>query len=243
MKNGMTRYMLREHFKSSVLVSAVIAGFMSLFFIILALVIGETDDKSVNNFITIILLVWGGFVSSIDMSIYMNRSRKTAVKSIFTTILLICAVTAAIAVAAEGLAAGVAHTQGFGYAFKPLLYAGSGTDTQIGFLTVIGAYAFDVLALFAVSVASLFIVAASMAFGKWVWIGWWIFYMLLLSLGKTVIRSIGGFAKDIFGSTSGAVLGALLTAAVVFTVLDVLFIRKVQLKKSALMWTAGARRA
>lgn len=250
MKNDLTRYMLREHFKSSVLVSAVIAGFMSLFFIILALVIGETDDKSVNNFITIILLVWGGFVSSIgagingiNMSIYMNRSRKTAVKSIFTTILLICAVTAAIAVAAEGLAAGVAHTQGFGYAFRPLLYAGRETDTQIGFLTVICAYAFDVLALFAVSVASLFIVAASMAFGKWVWIGWWIFYMLLLMTGKSVIRAVGGFAKDIFGSTSGAVLVALLAAAVVFTVLDIMLIRRVQLKKSALMWTQNARRA
>lgn len=247
MKNDLTRYMLREHFKSSVLVSAVIAGFMSLFFIILALVIGETDDKSVNNFITIILLVWGGFVSSIgagingiNMSIYMNRSRKTAVKSIFTMILLICAVTAAIAVAAEGLAAGVAHTQGFGYAFKPLLYAGRETDTQIGFLTVICAYAFDVLALFAVSVASLFIVAASMTFGKWVWIGWWVIYMLLISAGKTIFRSVGGFAKDIFGSAGGAALAALIITAVAFTVADIMIIKKTELKKSALMWSSKA---
>ena len=108
---------------------------------------------------------------------------------------------------------------------------------------IVGSYAADVLLFYALSVASLLFIAASMRFGKCVWIGWWVFYMLLLMTGKSVIRAVGGFAKDIFGSTGGAIIGTVLIAAVLFTVLDILLIRRVQLKKSALMWTQNARRA
>lgn len=248
MKNELTKYMMNEHFKSNVIWSAIISAAVSLVFIILALCVGDAgSDEKLHNFVTIIIMIWSAFVCSIgiaitgiNMSINMNRSRKTAVKAMFITVLATVLTCSAIALAAEGIIALVSHSTGFDYAFRPLLLSG---DAALGIDTILLSYGSNVLLYYAVSVASVFLVSISMKFGKWAWIGWWVIYMLIMSTGKSIITSIGSFAKDIFGSTGAAVLAILIITAVVFTAADILLIRKTELKKNALMWNSNARRA
>lgn len=245
MKNSITHYLTKEIVKSSVIISAILAGIVSLIFVILAFAIGATEDNgSVHNVVTILLLIWGAFVtplgisiSGVNMSIYMNCSRKAAIKAIFTAILLVCVLTSAIALAAEGLIAGVAHTKDFGYAFKPLFAAGHKGDIGISFLLIVGSYAMNVLLFYAVSVFSVFLVAASMKIGKWFWAGWWVVYMLLMVAGKSIVKALERFTTDLFGgSGASAIMCMALLCAAVFTVLDILIIKKLELRKSALMW-------
>ena len=248
MKKDLTKYLMKENFTSTVLWTAIISTAVSLVFIILALCIGDTGDgEKLHNFVTLIVMFWSAFVCSIGVaivgintSIYMNRSRKTAAKAIIITIIASVLACSAIALAAEGAISLVSNSTGFGYAFRPLLLSG---DQAFGIKTVLVSYGFNVLLYYAVSVVSVFLVSISMKFGKWAWIGWWVIYMLIMSTGKSIITSIGSFAKDIFGSTGAAVLAILIITAVVFTAADILLIRKTELKKNALMWTSNARRA
>lgn len=246
MKNDLTKYMMKKNFKTNVIWSAIISAAVSLVFIILAVCIRGTADgeEELNNFATFIILFFSSFICSagvcvvgINMSINMNRSRKTAVKAMFTTVIAAVVVCSGLALAAEVAIALVSNSTGFVYKFKPLFLSG---DADFGIDTVLISYCVNVLLYYAVSVATMFIVCSAMKFGKWVWIGWWVIYMLLISAGKTIFRSVGGFAKDIFGSVGGAALAALIITAVAFTVADIMIIKKTELKKSALMWSNKA---
>lgn len=246
MKNDLTKYMMKKNFKTNVIWSAIISAAVSLVFIILAVCIRGTADgeEELNNFATFIILFFSSFICSagvcvvgINMSINMNRSRKTAVKAMFTTVIAAVVVCSGLALAAEVSIALVSNSTGFVYKFKPLFLSG---NAEFGIDTVLISYCINVLLYYAVSVATMFIVCSTMKFGKWVWIGWWVIYMLLISAGKTIFRSVGGFAKDIFGSVGGAALAALIITAVAFTVADIMIIKKTELKKSALMWSNKA---
>ncbi len=246
MKNDLTKYMMKKNFKTNVIWSAIISAAVSLVFIILAVCIRGTADgeEELNNFATFIILFFSSFICSagvcvvgINMSINMNRSRKTAIKAMFTTVIAAVVVCSGLALAAEVAIALVSNSTGFVYKFKPLFLSG---NAEFGIDTVLISYCVNVLLYYAVSVATIFIVCSTMKFRKWVWIGWWVIYMLLISAGKTIFRSVGGFAKDIFGSAGGAALAALIITAVAFTVADIMIIKKTELKKSALMWSSKA---
>ena len=250
MKNELTRYLLKDNFKSNVIISSIIAAVVCLIFSVLAICIGDAaSDEKIHNIVTVVLIIWSAFVCTIgvgimgiNMSIFMNRSRKTAVKSIFLTVLLCILVCSGIALAAEGVIAGVSKATGFGYVFRPLVKSFGITDVNTDFFGIVISYLFNVLLMFTVSVASLFLITASMKFGKWLWIGWWIFYMLIMTAGKSVIMSVSRFIRGT--ASPGFVLLALIAVtAVVFTALDILLIKRIELKKSALMWASGVRRA
>lgn len=251
MKNDLTRYLLRDNFKSTVIITAIIAAVVSLILSVLAIWIGDAaSEEKIHNVVTVVLIIWSAFVCSmgvgimgINMSIFMNRSRKTAVKSIFLTVFLCMLVCSAVALAAEGVIAGVSSTTGFGYLFRPLVKVFDITDVNTDFLGIVISYAFNVLLFYTVSVAALFLIAASMKFGKWFWIGWWIVYMLIMVAGKSIVKALYTFANDVLGGSGYAKLAAIMLAAAVFSVLDILLIRKTELKKSALMWAQNARRA
>ena len=110
MKNDLTKYMMKKNFKTNVIWSAIISAAVSLVFIILAVCIRGTADgeEELNNFATFIILFFSSFICSagvcivgINMSINMNRSRKTAVKAMFTTVIAAVVVCSGLALAAS----------------------------------------------------------------------------------------------------------------------------------------------
>ena len=174
MKNDLTKYMMKKNFKTNVIWSAIISAAVSLVFIILAVCIRGTADgeEELNNFATFIILFFSSFICSagvcvvgINMSINMNRSRKTAIKAMFTTVIAAVVVCSGLALAAEVAIALVSNSTGFVYKFKPLFLSG---NAEFGIDTVLISYCVNVLLYYAVSVATIFIVCSTMKFGKWV---------------------------------------------------------------------------
>ena len=79
MKNELTRYLLKDNFKSNVIISSIIAAVVCLIFSVLAICIGDAaSDEKIHNIVTVVLIIWSAFVCSmgvgimgINMSIYM----------------------------------------------------------------------------------------------------------------------------------------------------------------------------
>ncbi len=224
-------YTLRTSFKKYViLTTAVTAGVIGFIALLAALVKDGADDKTKVSYIPTVVLTVIGFIWTINLvnqshtlSLCFNRSRKTALKSIFAVTFLNVLFSSVLVIASELAVTGIAEHFGFGYEFKPLMQV-LGLMKYNGAVDIIPALAFQLLFSCFVFAVAMFVMGMILRIGKWAWIGFWVFYMLLFFAGSEIVdvlkKASDSLGHDFLGGSGVAVLLAVLSAVFIF-----LFIR------------------
>ena len=131
MKNDLVRYTVKKGTVPNIVITAVVSAVIALVIIIIAAIFGDVDkdDKTIHNITTIFVMFWG-FISSlalctasINSSICFNRSRKSAIKAVFVSLLMLTVVCSAVNLGIEAVIAGFSKTFDFNYSFTPLIKA------------------------------------------------------------------------------------------------------------------------
>ncbi len=251
MKNDLVRYTVKKGTVPNMIVTAVVSAVIALAVIIIAAIFGDVDkdDNTIHNITTAFVMFWG-FISSFavctasfNSSICFNRSRKSAIKAAFISLLISTVVCSAVNLGIEAVVAGFSKTFDFNYSFTPLIKAFGvlKVNNDVGGLLL--AYGFHMLLYYLVSVTGMLIMCACMKFGKWAWIGFWGVYMLVFLLGKSVVKGFKEFTVNAFGSVGMTVLCLAIVLSALFTVLTILLMRKTELNKKTLLFGNGYRRA
>ena len=130
MKNDLMRYVLKKSTIVQSFIAVCIAAVVSLGVIIFSAVFLDPParEKALNNITTVPLAFWM-FISAVtvssecaNMSICLNRSRRSALKTVFASLLISTVVFAAVNFAAEALLSGVCPGLGLNYSFSPNLW-------------------------------------------------------------------------------------------------------------------------
>lgn len=248
MKNEMTRYMLKKHLKKNMLIGTCIAGTICLMFFIIALVVRDGMHSDMHNFSTAVLFLWGVFAATINlstegiqMSICMNRSRKSAVKAIFLTIILNIAFYSALALVTEAAIAGFSKAFDFSYIFKPMIKVAGLSGAGNGFTGILMAWCYNMLICCLVAVSLLLFISLTLNIGKYAWAAIWIIYMIVVTSAEDLFKLVSKFLRRTIGYTAVSVLCAMLILSVVLSVIAFITLKRTQLKKNALMWNRSGR--
>ncbi|MBQ1903977.1 MAG: hypothetical protein II168_06390 [Ruminococcus sp.] len=244
MKNDLMRYVLKKTTIVQSFIAVCIAAVVSLGVIIFSAVFLDppAKEKALNNITTVPLAFWM-FISAVtvssecaNMSICLNRSRRSALKTVFASLLISTVVFAAVNFAAEALLSGVCPGLGLNYSFSPLIkiFGIVKTGTDIAGLAL--AFAFQLLVYYCIGIAGALFMTVCLKCGKWAWVIFWLAYMTLLMFGRTIVSGLRSAASSMFSSTGAFVLCLLAVTSVVCTIVQIILARKLELNKNALMF-------
>lgn len=240
--------MLNRHMKKNMLIGTIIAGALCLIFFIAALVVRDGMSKNMHNFTTVVLFFWGAFgatinlgIEGIQMSVCMNRSRKSAVRAIFLTIMLNVAFISALALITEASIAGFSKMFDFGYIFKPLVKVAGLSGSGTGIAGILIAWCYNMLICYLVAISLMLFISLTLNIGRYAWAALWIIYMIVITSAEEVLKSISKFLRKTIGYSTASVILAMLVLSIVLSVIAYLSLKRTQLKKNAILWNKSGR--
>lgn len=224
---------LKKHIIISVAVTAAIVGFIAL----IGALVGEGSDSKLLNGPTVVMLVVGFVwtISMVNRSFYyalcFNCSRKTAARSVFAITGINVLFTCALSILAELSIVGISDIFHFGYRFKPMIEV-MGVMKYEGLEDLVPVFGFQLLFFYFIFVTAMLVMALILRVGKWTWMGFWIFYMLLFLGGNAVADALKAASEDFGIDLGSGALVMIIVLSVLFSFLFVKLFRKAEMSNS-----------
>lgn len=239
MKNAMLGYILKYDLKRRLTGCVILGTLAAVLATVIAIIVnGDSDAHGLNNFSTSAMLFWSFGTTcmtasvALQSSVCFNRSRSSVIKSLMLTIAVSVVLVSCLSFAFEALIMKITDNWDLGYKFLPLVKAFEITSDVSGFTGMLAAFAFQMLFCFLICICAVLFICIFYRAGKWAWIGFWVFYMLIMFTGKEVFSGVGSGAVKLFGSAGNAVLAAVAILTVAFTAVSVVLLKKHELRKN-----------
>lgn len=194
------RTMLKKHLIISTVVTAVVLGMIALFAAVFQNV--EKDGSELSNVSTPVLMIIGflwtfhiGY-KNYSLSLCFNCSRRSAIKSVYAVMLVNVLYTSTLIIASEFAISAISDHFGFNYQFRPLVDLFR-IEEYNGAEDLLLAFGFQLLFCYFVFVVAVLVMALALRIGKWAWMGFWVFYMLVFFAGSNLVNGLESAADKI----------------------------------------------